>query len=305
MAPGIPTLDPERESLATLREFQFFTLARLISEQPHTAAQVVAYTKFGDKLNTCMQTETALRDAMVLADAEAIACDNVLNGLLRQLSTAIHGGKQPDVSLPKHQLYFGSQTPEEAARPILSSQLDLMAGWPKLLVKETQPAFVDLLAPITLAVQSGVNAREKIKDTRAANAKFRLDGERTAIFDEYNALASSTYGELGAFAQLHPELGLPADWASSCFRHISRDPGPQTVAEVDALLEKLDQQRQALVTKRAVLAQKEADKASAETEAKEAEAALKEADDEEAAAKKKKKDAIAKAKLAKKKAKKK
>ena len=305
MATGIPTLDPERESLLTLREFQFVTLARLISEQPYTATQVVAYTKFGDKLSTCMQTETKLRDAIVLADAEAIACDNVLNRLLRQLSTAIHGGKQPDVSLPKHQLYFGNQTPEEAARPILSSQLDLMAEWPKQLAKETQPAFVDLLAPVTLAVQNGMNAREKIKDARAANAKFRLDGERTAIFDEYNALASTTYGELGAFAQLHPELGLPADWASSCFRHVSRDPGPQTVAEVDVLLGKLAQQKEALDAKRAVLVKKEADKAQAEAEAKDADDALKAAGDEEAIAKKKKKDALAKAKLAKKKAKKK
>lgn len=305
MSPGIPTLDPERESTLTLREFWFITLARLISEQPHTAAQVVAYTKFGSTLSGCMETETKLRDAMVLADAVAVGCDNVLNRLLRQVATAIHGGKQPDISLPKHQLYFGNQTPEEAARPILASQLDLMIEWPKLLAKETLPVFLDLVAPITDAVDKAVIARQAVKDTRLNNAKFRLDGERTDVFEQYNALASATYGELGAFAHDHPELALPADWASSCFRHVSRDPGPQTVAEVDELLEKLEKEKQKLEAKRAVLAAKEAELEQAQTEAELAETELEQADQEEDAAKKKKKAAEAKLKAAKKKAKKK
>lgn len=303
MAAGIPTLDPDRESLHTLREFWFYTLARLISEAPLTDAYVPTYQSFGLKIEADITKETQLRNAIAIADANAIAADRVLNTLLDQLAALIHGGKQPDVTLPKHQLYFGNDTPAEAARPTLGPQLDLMDGWPALLVKETAQAYLDLIAPVTAAVAAGKTARQAVKNARAANASYRLT-ERRQLFDEYNALAATTFGELGAFAHDHADLNLPGSWARSCFRHVTRDPGPQSVAEVDEMMAKHQAQLDALAVLRAELVKKAEEEAAADEEAAKAEAELAAAKKAEEAAKKAKKDAEKKAKAAKKKAKK-
>ena len=66
---------------------------------------------------------TTLSDAALQARVNAIAADDVLNRLSDKVSAAIHEGKKADVSLPLHQLYYGSSTPSEAKRPILGAQL--------------------------------------------------------------------------------------------------------------------------------------------------------------------------------------
>lgn len=309
MAAGIPILDPDKFSLSVLREFWFKTLARLISEQlnaqPHLDPHIDAYKAFGVKLDAVMAQDKDIGDGMILADAKAYAADTQLNKSADDVSAAIHGGKTVNVTLPKHKLYFGKLPTHEAKRPILGAQLEMQELWPDMLAKDSSPDLQKLEPSVAASVKLGVAARQGVKDAYALNVKFRLDGPRRQIFDDYNALAAATYGALSALRSEHPELGLPTDFAESCFRHISRDPGPQSVAEVDELLAKLKADETKLLEKRAELVAQEADQAKADAELEDAMAEAEKAGEDEDQAKKKTKAAKAKLKAAQKKAKKK
>jgi hypothetical protein len=257
-----------------------------------------------------MAQETGCSDGIVLADAKAVWADRGCNVQLDLLSALIHGGKKPVLTLPKHILYFGNQSPSDARAPTLGPQLELQSKWPDLLVKETDQPYLDLLPGVSDAVTVGLAAKKGTIDARTTNATFRLTGARAQIFDDYNGLAASTFGAMSAFALAHPELNLPSDWAYGCFKHVTRDPGPQTVEEIDAARAKLKEQSDKLLAKReelvaeaqalataqanmataaANLATAKAAKDAADKAAKEAEKAAKEAEKAAKAAKKKKK----------------
>lgn len=292
-------LDPDDESLFTLREYWLYTFVRLQSE-PLAAPLVQPFADFDPKWEATASTERKLRDAVIRAEANAVAADRVCNGLLDQVSAAIHGGKQPDVTSPLHQLYFGSETPSAARRPILGSQLEMMRKWPGLLSQATQPELAALAAPVTAAVTAGDQAEAALAEARASNAKFRLDGERRQLFDAYNGLVATTYGALKGIAHDHPELRLPADWADSFFRREPRAQGPATVAQADALVKKLQDQLAAAEERKAALVAETKAAEEAATAAAAAEAALAEAKRATAEAKRKEKEAAQAAKNAKK-----
>jgi hypothetical protein len=308
MANGIPTLEADRESLQTLRDFWLFTLARLISDQPNTTSWLPPYQAFGTKLDACIVQETSCSDAIVLADAKVVAADAACNVQLDLLSALIHGGKKPVLTLPKHILYFGNLSPSDARAFNLGPQLDLMSNWPGLLAKETDQAYLDLIPGVTDAVNVGLAAKQGAIDARLANAKFRLTGPRAQLFDDYNGLAVSTFGAMSSFAHANPGLKLPTEWAYGCFKHVTRDPGPQTLEEVDAALAKLKDAtdkltvlRGDLVTEAQALATAKANMATAAANLKAAKAAKDAADKAAKDAEKAAKDAEKAAKAAKKK----
>jgi hypothetical protein len=246
------TLDPDRESLDTLRSHWRRGRDRVVAEGTRTAAFVPIYAAFGTKLDGVIAQSRQIADAMSAADALAIAKDQELNRIGLRVKVLIHGPNQVDTSNPKHQLYFGNQTVAEALKPILGAQLDLCVYWrDKLLPKETDAEWQALAQPLADAVKEGNDAKDAVDTSRAENAKFRLDGPRRQIFDEYNALAAKTHGELVAYSLAHPELELPPDWPASFFVHGTRDPGPQTIEEVDTLLGPARDVVQKLETKRA------------------------------------------------------
>jgi hypothetical protein len=156
---------------------------------------------------------------------------------------------------------------------------------------------------MTDAVADGDSAKQAQIQASVDNAKFRLDGERRQIFDEYNALAAQTMGDLVAFAQAHPELELPGDWPESFYIHGDRDPGPQTVEEVDVLLKALHDQEAKLLQKRAELAKAAETAEKAKADAAQADADLDAAKQKRQAAEKEEEDAAERVKAAKKQAK--
>ncbi|MFN7144120.1 MAG: hypothetical protein ACK4YP_10110 [Myxococcota bacterium] len=292
-------LDPDDESLSTLREYWLYTYVRLRND-PLAAALVQPFADFGPKWDATAITERSLRDTIVGAEAEAFAADRACNGLLDRVSVAIHDGKKPDVKSPLHQLYFGSDTPSETRRPILGSQLDRMRKWPDLLSKATQPELNALAVPVATGVATADQAQAALAKARADNAKFRLDGERRQLFDAHNALVATTYGALKAIAHEKPDSRLPADWADSFFRREPRDRGPTTVAQADALVKKLQEQLAAAEQRRAELVVQAKAAEEAAMAAAAAEAALAEAKKATAEAKRKEKEAAQAAKKAKK-----
>jgi hypothetical protein len=300
------TLDADRESTETLRAHWRRAYVKLVAEGPRTAALLPRYQVYGGKLDNVIAREQAIRDAQELAAAKAITADTELNRLGRRLKIAIHGGNQVDITNPRHILYFGNKTVAEALRGILGPQLDMSVYWvEKLLPKESETAFVDLLKPMIAGVDAGQEAKTAVADAQADNAKFRLDGARRQAFDEYNAMAAETFGDLVAYALAHPEWELPSDWPGSFYIHTTRDPGPQTVEDVDKILNPLMVQVKALETLRADLAQHAIEQAQAEVFAATAEAEHETAKAAEKAARKATKEAADKAEAAKKAAKKK
>jgi hypothetical protein len=304
MGNDFQTLDADRESLDTLRVHARRTADRINSEGKRLAAFAPRYTAFLAKLDAIIAREQQIRDAMAAADACAYAADNELNRLGRRLHGFIHGGKKVDTQSPKHQLYFGNKTLGEAIRGILGPQLEMSRTWvQKVLPLETTQVFMDLLQPMTDAVADGDSAKQAQIQASADNAKFRLDGERRQIFDEYNALAAQTMGELVVFAKDHPELELPGDWPESFYIHSDRDPGPQSVEEVDVLLKALRDQEAKLLAKRAELATAAEAAQKAQADAAQADSDLDAAKQKRKAAKKEEENAAERVKAAKKQAK--
>jgi len=238
---GIQVLDPEDESLDTLRDAWSFACARVASD-PHAAPFLSAFIAFGPQWDTVKQKENALRDGITKAEATAVSADHVLNGLLERVSAAIHRGKRVDTSLPQHRLYFGNEAPSIVKRPTLGAQLERMRSWPALLAKETEPELNGLHAAVSAGVTAGNEAEAALEQAEVANNQFRLGGERTQLFDAWNSLAATAYGGLKAFAHDHPELRLSAEYAESFFRHASKAKGPKTVQEAAVRVEKLEKE---------------------------------------------------------------
>jgi hypothetical protein len=304
MANGFMTLDPTKHSLLVLREHTFKLYARLVSEEPHTTPLLGPVATFLAKVDASLQKDGSLSDDTGLSGARAISADRGLNNVMRDLATVIHGGNQVDVSDSKHQDYFGGAVPVwKAQQPTLGPQLTLMEGWPDKLKQETKPAFLALVQPVADAVDLGGKRRTGVETATANRTQFDLY-DRRALFAEYNGLAATTHGALVDFAEKHPELRLPSDWVHSFFMHNTRDLGPQTVEEVDAVIAKLQAELAAAGDLRKELVAAAEARAKAETDLAQAEADAKAARDREDQAKKDRAEAERKAKAAKKKAKK-
>lgn len=304
MGNGIPTLDPEQHSLDTLRTHLFKLHGRLLSEEPHTTPLIGPVAKLLVKVDTGIAKQQSLGDAVVVGRARAVSADRGLNHAMESVSVEIHGGRKVDVDDPKHQDYFEGPVPVwEAKLPTLGAQLTLMEKWPGKLKQDSSTRMQALLQPVSDAVALGVQRRDELKAGEDAQSNFSLY-EKRDLFAEYNSLAATTHADLVTFAQNHPELRLPSDWATSCFVHESRDPGPQTVAEVDKLLEKERAVISALEAKRAEFVQRDADAAKAASDAAVAQSQADAAKVAEDTAKQNRQEAQRKADEAKKKAKK-
>lgn len=275
---------------------------------PLAAALLPPVTSFKGQLKKVAEEDVVLGDALLEARAKAFSVDLDLNGLLDQVTAAVHGGKKPDLYLPLHQLYFGGAVaPSEAKRPILGTQLDVMRSWPGLLGKATQPALVALAQSVTDGVAAAESATAAVAAAQANLDKFRLDGNGRKLFDSYNALAATTFGALKTLVHDHPELKLGSDWAESFFLHETRSAVPTTVGQAEESLKKARnelaaaEQRVAAAEQRlAQMREKQAANEAAAAAASQAKAAVASAKKETAAAKQKEKEAIEAAKKAKK-----
>jgi hypothetical protein len=297
---GIPTLNPKDTTPDTLRDHWLFPMVRVQAE-PLAAALVDPLVAFGLKWEATDKQWRVLKDAVLQARANTITADNGLNTFAQEVSTAIHGGKQPDVSHPVHQLYFGSATPYEFRRPVLGSQLAAMTSWPALLAKATQPELLALAGAGAAVVSAAEAAAAALKEAEDNLAKFELDGELKELFDSYNAVAAKTYGALRGIVHDEPSLNLPQSWPESFFLHESRAAAPKSIEAVKA---EIQRRKAALAEAEALLQQLEAKQQEDEAKALEEEKALEAAAlamKEAAAAKQRAADAILAAKRAKKK----
>ena len=291
---GISTADDTTESLDTLRGRWRYALARLKSD-PNGAPYVPAFTAFGATWEAADQTERAKEDAVIDAEAVAVAADDGLDRLVRRVSAALFGGKKVDVSLPVAQVYFGGVAPSEFMRPELGKQLSGMASWPSLLSQATQPALL-ALAPEAGVVAGAEAASKALSAAIADRDLFHNGGERKRVFDELNALCATAYGGLKTFVHSHGDLDLPAGYAESFFQQNATASQPRTLNAANTLVARLEQKLGRAKAVQGELAAKEADREAQEKAHEAALAVEADAKKAEGAAKKARKAAEAAAK---------
>jgi hypothetical protein len=237
---SIYTPDGTKVPLEILRALLIFFLAR-VSSDPHAAAFVAPIKALRADLNPVAAKEQALEEEIILAQALVVAGDRGLDGASGLVKTAIHKGKKVDVSLPRHKLFFGNDSPSVFEKQSLSPQLTAMGSWPDFLAKSGDPDLVALVPLVTAAIKAGQIAEKALADAVAALDVFRLGGERTRIFEKFNSLCATTYGALKALVHDHPELGLVSGYSESFFHRgpAARPATPATlddaIAEVKAL----------------------------------------------------------------------
>jgi hypothetical protein len=273
---SIYTPDGTKVSLEVLRNLITFLLAR-VSSDPHAAPFVAPVKALRNDWNPVAAKELDLEEAITIAQAGATAADRGLDGASGLVKLAIHKGKKPDLTLPLHKLYFGTDSPSVFEKPKLSAQLIAMKTWPALLASAAEPGLVALVATVVSAVNAGTAAEKTLADAVAARDAFRLGGERKKIFDKFNSLCAKTYGALKALVHDHPELGLVSGYAESFFQRgpAARADAPVTLADANVAVKSLTEQLATATAQRDDLQAKET--AHAE-QLKNAEAARLEAD---------------------------
>jgi hypothetical protein len=241
---SIYTPDGTKVPLEVLRNLITFLLAR-VSSDPHAASFVASVKALRNDWNPVAAKELELDEAITIAQAGVTAADRGLDGASGLVKIAVHKGRKPDLTLPLHKLYFGTDSPSVFEKPRLAAQLIAMKTWPALLAKAEQPELVGLVATVVSAVNAGTAAEKVLADAEAARDSFRLGGERQKIFDKFNSLCAKTYGALKALVHDHPELGLVSGYAESFFQRgpAARAEAPVTlddaIAEVKSLQDQL------------------------------------------------------------------
>ena len=274
---SIYTPDGTKVPLEVLRTLLIFLLARLSSD-PRAAAFVAPVKALRADWNPVAAKELELEEAVVLAMATVVAADRGLDGVSGLVKIGIHKGKKVDVTLPRHKLFFGTDSPSVFERQRLSPQLIAMQSWPDFLAKSEDQDLVALVPTVTAAIKVGKAAEKALAVAVAARDAFRLGGERNKIFDRFNSLCATTYGALKALVHDHPELGLVSGYAESFFHRgpAARPEAPTTLEGAIAEVKDLEAQ---LATAKALRDDLQGQATAHADKVKTAEAALLEAAD--------------------------
>jgi hypothetical protein len=173
---GIQVLDPEAESLETLRDGWSFVCARVASD-PNAAPFLSAFIAFGPEWDTVKQKENALRDAITKAEATAVSADHVLNGLLELPPEYAESFFR---HTPKGK---GPKTVQEAAERVGKLEEEL---------EKARRLYADLLAEQETAVDKKQH-RERVREAEAEAQKAAKEARAEAKkkIDEAKAKAKA------------------------------------------------------------------------------------------------------------------
>lgn len=282
------TIDQDTSLDATL-EHLVYTLVLLLAH-PHTGQLATPYEQQLEQWWVIDRAETERWIEILKAAARIVAADNRLDELVDRLAntvTAKSGSRKSD----EYKYFFGSKPPSEVKRPVLSGQLATMEKWVDTLKGSSDPDLAALGAEIEAAAVYAREQEKLLASAQEANKSFRKLGDRKAFMDAVNALRKTTWGDLAEMPHAHPELRLPSGFADQFFKPVrkprAKDEGPQTAAEMHAVVADLEAQ---LDEARVQLASLEAEEAAAaeakaQREADEAELAEAERDAKAAQAK--------------------
>jgi hypothetical protein len=211
---GITTIG-HRSSTQYLYDQYFYTAARL-SRHPLSRPLVPQYEVLRPDLDATAAEELRLLWQQYDAEAAVKFADDVLNGIVDGVDSALLIEVKRDRNSPVYLRYFGTRRASDLKRPLLGVQLEIMRDWQPSLQASSNPALQ----------QHGVQLGAALADADAAAAAkqrasqeltdFRVTGMRPRLIDRFNAVRKSTYGQLAEIQHATPSLG--SGWAESFFR---------------------------------------------------------------------------------------
>jgi hypothetical protein len=188
-------------------------------------------------IDTALQAETRLSDAVEDAEAAIDIVDDSLNALAGQAGSLVrlhYRGKQRDDVMAA---LFGSQFPSEFVKPLLGEQLEAMAKWPEILKTLTVTALSDLAPKVEAAVKQADTALEALGKAEASLMAFRT-GVRQPLVKKVDGMRHQLLGEARKQAR---DSGDPREAEGLFLRSVRRRPAETSLALARAELAACEQ----------------------------------------------------------------
>ncbi|MFO0573300.1 MAG: hypothetical protein U1A78_04840 [Polyangia bacterium] len=230
-----PSLDSNM-SLTLLRRHVRFTIARLRTRS-WGKSWLALFEAEQKNLDTALQAEARLSDAVEDAEADLDAADAALDSLVRHLGLVVkqlYRGKDRDDML---QTLFGPASPSRFAEPLLGEQLDAMAKWPEVLKGLSYPSMSDQAPKVEAAVKQARAALDVLVKAEAPLLAFRV-GVRQPLIKKIDGLRQQLQGEARKQAR---DSGDPEEAEGLFLRRLRRRPPAPTLARARAELAECEQ----------------------------------------------------------------
>ncbi|MDC0748997.1 hypothetical protein [Polyangium mundeleinium] len=231
---------------------------------PYTQHLVAEMEAFHPRIDAAIAEEKNLIEAEAEAGAAVQFADRDLDDSVDFVAANVEKG-----SLLAQRL-FGDLRPSELKRPTLGGQLDIMTSWPEALAETDKAVLKDHAPVLATRATAGTSAANEKKTATLNLANFRTIGTRVKLNQDLNKLRKSLYGKLG---EIQHEHKLGAGWAESFFQQESAEEPTlshldKKIGAVEAELEALRKQRDALVEQEAKIAAERAKAAQRQKKAK-------------------------------------
>jgi len=164
----------------------------------------------------------ALRDKISRGESRIDGCDEELDIFVDNVSTTLLLINNNDRGSAEFRQYFGSLRPNEAKKPTLGDELELVRGWIEPLKASSNPLLQQLGARAETLVAEADAAVVALATAQQEYRAFRLTGEYLQFVDRLNANRKATYGELSQIPHQPEGKNLPANFADRFFRHETR-----------------------------------------------------------------------------------
>ena len=223
-------------SLLLLRRHVRYTMAR-IRTRAWGKTWLALFESEQKNIDTALQAETRLSDAVEDAEAAIDTIDDVLNGVALQAGSLVklrYRGKQRDDVMAA---LFGSLYPSEFAKPMLGEQLEAMAKWTEIFKTLTVSALSDLAPKVEAAVKQAEAALEVLSKAEAALIAFRT-GVHQPLVTKVDGLRHQLLGEARKQAR---DSGDPQEAEGLFLRSVRRRPGETSLALARAELASCEQ----------------------------------------------------------------
>lgn len=222
--------------LLLLRRHVRYTMAR-IRTRAWGKAWLALFEAEQKNIDTALQAETRLSDAVEDAEAAIDVADDALNALARQAGSLVklhYRGKQGDDVMAA---LFGNQFPSEFVRPLLGEQLDAMAKWPEILKTLIVTALSDLAPKVEAAVKQAEAALDVLSKAEAPLLAFRT-GVRQPLIKKIDGMRHQLLGEARKQAR---DSGDPQEAEGLFLRSVRRRPAETSLTLARAELAACEQ----------------------------------------------------------------
>lgn len=261
-----------------LREIQY--TQGQITQEPLAAAYIPTFQNLRTEWQTILLEEIMHLDKIALTLAVVDKADFDLDAFAGRVSRLVDEHTDGNTRKQLRTALFKNKSLSKFRRPVLGGQLEAMRDWSDILTNCAIPALVALADQAAALVQAGNTAADQRNDAQSANRHFRDIGARKQFIDKCNASRKEMHGAMAKLPFQHPNL--PTDFADRFFATGRVSDEEETIDEVKASIEALQEQ---LAERAALLKKLEEDAANAAREEQERKAKADEADSLEAQAK--------------------